>query len=56
MTKKKAKSERTAEVIPALSFGHMAESNWYKAEAARLSEENAKLKKKLSKLGETSES
>ena len=31
-----------------ISFGHQAESNWHKAEALRLDEENLKLRRRLS--------
>jgi len=30
-----------------ITFGHQAESNWHKAEALRLDEENLKLRKRL---------
>jgi hypothetical protein len=31
-----------------ITFGHLAESNWHKAEAQRLDEENLKLRRRLS--------
>jgi hypothetical protein len=32
-----------------ITFGHQAESNWHKAEAQRLDEENLRLRKRLTK-------
>jgi hypothetical protein len=33
--------------VGSISFGHQAESNWHKAEAMRLDEENLKLRRRL---------
>ena len=33
-----------------ISFGHLAESNWHKAEALRLDEENLRLKRENNRL------
>ena len=37
----------TTHTVGNISFGHLAESNWHKAEALRLDEENLKLRRRL---------